>query len=120
MELYVKVFTASYTDQTTCSYEFNIVFYHMFNIQCHCEQNVTNPFQPCKFVCVGTQKALENPIDWKARLNIALNCAEGGEYLTLFFVKIFIAIYLYQRFFLVIHNFTFLSFFVELESISTN
>ncbi len=87
MELYVKVFTASYTDQTTCSYQLNIVFYHMFNIQCHCELHVTNPFQPCKFVHVGTQKALENPIDWKARLNIALNCAEGGEYLTFFLLK---------------------------------
>jgi hypothetical protein len=31
--------------------------------------------------------ALENPIDWKARLNIALNCAEGGEYLTSFLLK---------------------------------
>ncbi len=44
MELYVKVFMASYTDQTTCSYQFNIVFYHMLNIQCHCELNVNNPF----------------------------------------------------------------------------
>jgi hypothetical protein len=89
MELYVKVFMASYTDQTTCSYQFNILSYVQYPVSLwtKCNQPICLFVQPCKCVCVGTQKALENPIDWKARLNIALNCAEGGEYLTSFLVK---------------------------------
>jgi serine/threonine protein kinase len=29
----------------------------------------------------GTERALENPLNWKTRLNIALNAAQGLEYL---------------------------------------